>query len=94
MFGRKLSPLKYAEVVRALQIMGFEMKPKTGTAHEQWIRKTATTKHVVTVDKHHAPFSRDLIKSMAKQAGVDARKFHALCRGDCTLKDIGLEPAE
>ncbi|BCZ39843.1 TPA: type II toxin-antitoxin system HicA family toxin [Serratia marcescens] len=94
MFGRKLFPLKYAEVVSGLRALGFEMKPKTGTSHEQWIRKTANSKHVVTVDKHHAPFSRDLIKSMAKQAGVDAKKFHALCRGDCTLKDIGLEPAE
>ncbi|HFD3865782.1 type II toxin-antitoxin system HicA family toxin [Klebsiella pneumoniae] len=94
MFGRKLSPLKYAEVVRALQALGFVMKPKTGTAHEQWIRKTETSKHVVTVDKHNSPFSRDLIKSMAKQAGVDARKFHALCKGECSLKDIGFEPAE
>ncbi|MBS0854942.1 MULTISPECIES: type II toxin-antitoxin system HicA family toxin [unclassified Tatumella] len=94
MFGRKLSPLKYTEVVKGLQILGFEMKVKTGTSHEQWIRKTESTKHVVTVDKHHAPFSRDLIKSMAKQAGIDSRKFHSLCRGECSIEDIGLYPAE
>lgn len=94
MFGRKLTPLKYAQVIRALEALGFVMKPKTGTSHEQWIRRTETTKHVVTVDKHHAPFSRDLIKSMAKQAGLDARKFHALCRGDCTLADIGLSATD
>ncbi|EKS7194934.1 MULTISPECIES: type II toxin-antitoxin system HicA family toxin [Enterobacter] len=94
MFGRKLSPLKYAEVIAALQSLGFVMKPKTGTAHEQWIRKTETTKHVVTVDKHLAPFSRDLIKSMARQAGLDPRKFHALCKGHCTLEDLGFGTAE
>lgn len=94
MFGRKLTPLKYVEVVRALTALGFEMKAKSGTSHEQWIRKTDTTKHVVTVDKHHAPFSRDLIKSMARQAGVDARKFHALCRGECSTEDLGIKLAE
>ncbi|HDL6962212.1 TPA: type II toxin-antitoxin system HicA family toxin [Yersinia enterocolitica] len=94
MFGRKLTPLKYEEVIRALKSMGFIMKPKTGSSHEQWIRRTGTSKHVVTVDKHHAPFSRDLIKSMAKQAGINDRKFHALCRGEATLKDIGFEPAD
>lgn len=88
MFGRKLTPLKYAEVIKGLKALGFEMKPKTGTSHEQWIKKTDTNKWVVTVDKHHAPFSRDLIKSMASQAGMDARKFHALCRGDATISQV------
>ena len=91
MFLKKLTPLKYDEVIRGLKKMGFEMKPKTGTSHEQWVLKNSKGKWVVTVDKHHAPFSRDLIKSMAQQAGLKDRHFHALCRGDATLEDIGFQ---
>lgn len=94
MFGRKLSPLKYAEVVRALRMMGYFMRPKTGTAHEHWILTTPARKYLVTVDKHLAPFSRDLIKLMAQQAGMKTRHFHALCKGSCTLQDIELEPGD
>lgn len=94
LFAKKLTPLKYDEVIRGLRMMGFVMKPKTGTSHEQWIKIADDKKYVVTVDKHHAPFSRDLIKSMARQAGVNDRKFHALCRGTASLSDIGLQPSD
>lgn len=90
-FNKKLSPLKYQEVASGLKSLGFEMKPKTGTSHEQWVLKNQKGKWVVTVDKHHAPFSRDLIKSMAKQAGLKDRHFHALCRGEVTPEDIGFQ---
>lgn len=94
LFAKKLTPLKYSEVIAGLKALGFEMKPKTGTSHEQWIKYGDNTKWVVTVDKHHAPFSRDLIKSMARQAGMDARKFHALCRGTANLDDVVLPASE
>ncbi|MBC8946778.1 type II toxin-antitoxin system HicA family toxin [Xenorhabdus indica] len=84
----RLTPLKYKEVVAALAALGFEMKPKKGTSHEQWIKKEYGYKWVVTVDKHHAPFSRDLIKSMAKQAGMDHKTFHSLCKGTLSCKEI------
>jgi len=64
------------------------MKPKTATAHEQWIKYGENTKWLVTVDKHIAPFARDLIKLMARQAGVDPKRFHALCKGDASLKQM------
>ncbi|PHM36449.1 type II toxin-antitoxin system HicA family toxin [Xenorhabdus innexi] len=84
----KLIPLKYREVVRALANLGFEMKPKKGTSHEQWIKKEDGHKWVVTVDKSHAPFSRDLIKSMAKQAGMSAKRFHSLCKGTISCDEV------
>ena len=94
LFAKKLTPLKYDEIIFGLKQLGFEMKPKTGTSHEHWVKISEGKKYLVTVDKHLAPFSRDLITSMAKQAGVNARKFHALCRGSATLKDLGLQPIE
>ncbi|WP_210448160.1 type II toxin-antitoxin system HicA family toxin [Pantoea ananatis] len=90
LFAKKLVPLKYEEIINGLKQLGFLMKPKTGTSHEQWVKYSEDRKRkwLVTVDKHHAPFSRDLIKSMARQAGVEARSFHALCRGTATLKQV------
>ncbi len=78
--GWSLSPLTYKEVVRALERMGFIMKTKTATSHEQWVKKTSDYKWVVTVDKHHAPFDKTLIKSMARQAGMKTRDFHRACK--------------
>ena len=80
MIFSRISPLTYQEVVRALKRMGFEMKPKTATAHEQWIRVDGRGKLLVTVDKHNAPFSRDLIRSMAKQAGMSVKEFFKVCK--------------
>lgn len=94
LFAKKLTPLKYEEVVSALKLMGFEMKAKTGTSHEQWTRVAGGKKWLVTVDKHHAPFSRSLIKSMANQAGIDTRKFHALCKGSASLEDVGFQATD
>lgn len=79
MFG-KITPLTYKEVARALKRMGFEIKKKGATSHEQWILKKDNTKRVVTVDKHHAPFSISLIKSMARQAGMTTKAFHSECK--------------
>ncbi|MCT8350015.1 type II toxin-antitoxin system HicA family toxin [Photorhabdus temperata] len=91
MFFKKLTPLKYAEVIKGLTALGFEMKPKKGTSHEQWIKKTEGGKWLVTVDKHHAPFSRDLIKSMAKQAGISTKEFHSLCKGMISAEQVHAE---
>lgn len=88
---KKLTPLKYAEVIGGLKSLGFEMKPKTGTAHEQWVAVIGGKKRVVTVDKHIAPFSKDLIKFMANQAGMNVRKFHALCKGNATAEEINMQ---
>lgn len=80
-FGRRLTPLTYKEVITALRVRGFVMSPKTATAHEKWILQTESHRYVVTVDKHIAPFDVRLIKSMTIQAGLTPRKFHALCKG-------------
>ncbi|HGD3355421.1 TPA: type II toxin-antitoxin system HicA family toxin [Morganella morganii] len=77
---KKLSPLTYREITTGLKKLGFTLK-RTTSSHEQWEKKDGSTKWLVTVDEHHSPFSRDLIKSMARQAGVNSKLFHALCKG-------------
>ncbi|WP_394239845.1 type II toxin-antitoxin system HicA family toxin [Vibrio astriarenae] len=78
MFFKKLPQLKYDEVVRGLKKLGFTQRPQKSTAHEQWVADDPFRK--VTVDKHLAPFSVQLVKSMAKQAQVPAREFCRLCK--------------
>lgn len=79
MFTR-ITPITYKEVVNALKRLGFEMKPKTATAHEQWIRIDERGKFLVTVDKHISPFDKVLIQSMARQAGLKTKEFFKECK--------------
>ncbi len=78
MFFKKLPQLTYQEVVRGLIKLGFSKRPNKSTAHEQWVAEDPFRK--VTVDKHIAPFSQILVKSMAKQANVEVKEFCRLCK--------------
>ncbi|EPI2106700.1 type II toxin-antitoxin system HicA family toxin [Providencia rettgeri] len=88
MFFTKLSPLTYKEIISGLKSLGFTLK-RTRGSHEQWTKVDGGNKWLVTVDGHHSPFSRDLIKSMAKQAGIDSKRFHSICKG-CISKSGSL----
>lgn len=72
-------PLTYADVVQILIALGFQKRDHKGTSHEQWVKNDPFRK--VTVDKPKAPFSQDLISSMAKQAGVTKGQFYAALPG-------------
>lgn len=78
MFFKKVPQLKYAEVVSGLKKLGFEKRKNKSTAHEQWVCGNPFRK--VTVDKHMAPFSVELVKSMANQANVSVKEFCRLCK--------------
>jgi hypothetical protein len=79
----KRAPLTAAEVESGLKAAGFVQQPGNGTSHVKWIKKCSCkgkpTKFVVIVDAHHAPFSADLTKSMATQAGMSVKQFYELC---------------
>jgi len=70
-------PLKCKDVKQILKSLGFSSRPQKGTSHEQWIKKDRSGFFKVTVDCPKAPFSPDLISSMAKQAGVSKKQFYA-----------------
>ena len=70
-------PLTCKEVKEILVFLGFEPRPKKGTSHEHWIKDSTDGRRKVTVDCPNAPFSHDLISSMAKQAGVSKKEFYA-----------------
>lgn len=75
----RLHPLTCKQVKDGLADLGFEARPRTGTSHEKWVKTTAKGRWIVTVDCPKAPFSNDLIASMARQAGMSTRQFHAHC---------------
>jgi predicted RNA binding protein YcfA (HicA-like mRNA interferase family) len=69
-------PLTCKEVKTILKI-GFEPRPQTGTSHEQSVKDDGGKRYKVTVDCPKAPFTQDLIRYMAHQAGVSKRAFYA-----------------
>jgi predicted RNA binding protein YcfA (HicA-like mRNA interferase family) len=75
----KLPPLTCRQVKAALKDAGFEERKGNGSSHEKWVKTGENTRWIVTVDCPKAPFSKDLIKSMAKQAGMSTKDFHELC---------------
>jgi predicted RNA binding protein YcfA (HicA-like mRNA interferase family) len=75
MIGRHY-PLTCKEVKRILKNLGFKPRPKKGTSHEQWVREDPPPFRKVTVDCPKSPFSKILISSMAKQAGVSKKEFY------------------
>ena len=76
----KRPPLKAKDVRRGLKNLGFlKRKSKSGTSHEQWVKIVNGRIYKVTVDAPKEPFSHDLIKSMASQAGVTVDQFYKAC---------------
>ncbi len=64
-------PLTCDQFKSVLSKLGFVKRPKkAGTSHEDWVATINGVFRKVTVDCPKAPFSQDLIASMAKQAGV------------------------
>ena len=62
-------PLTCAQFKNVLTKMGFSFREQKGS-HEQWVGEVGGKFRKVTIDSPNAPFSQDLISSMAKQAGV------------------------
>jgi len=72
--GGKSSSLTCKDVKNILKHEGFAKRTQKGS-HEQWVKDTEKRRFKVTVDCPKAPFSHDLIKSMASQAGMRTRQF-------------------
>jgi len=73
-------PLTARDVIKGLKNLGFTpRKPTSGTSHVNWAKIVDGKIYKVTVDASKEPFSHDLIKSMASQAGVSKDKFYQAC---------------
>jgi predicted RNA binding protein YcfA (HicA-like mRNA interferase family) len=63
------------EVRRIVKTLGFRHQSDEG-GHEHWVRDEPQPFRKVTISAHVAPFGHDLIRYMAKQAGVSIRDFY------------------
>jgi predicted RNA binding protein YcfA (HicA-like mRNA interferase family) len=76
----KNRPLECKEVKKILKNLGFKPRPQKGTSHRHWTKNCPKKGFLkVTVDCPKAPFSQDLISSMANQAGVSKKEFYKAC---------------
>lgn len=74
----KERPVTHKEFVAVLKQLGFEARSRTGTSHVQWVKTGPDGFRKVTVDEHHAPYHRQLLKSMLNQAGLSKNDFFVL----------------
>lgn len=79
--GGRNFPLTDEEVIRALLLLGFEFKETKG-GHHQYAGYGRGRYCKITVDKHLAPFSQDLITSMARQANLTKKELYQACCGN------------
>jgi hypothetical protein len=72
-------PLTCSQFETILKQLGFAARAmKSGTSHQDWIGTVGGKFRKVTVDPPKAPFSHDLIHSMAHQAGVTTKHIYDL----------------
>ena len=76
----KYPPITHKEAERGLRGLGFVKQKSKATSHEQWV-KEGKPRHKVTLDKHHAPYTRQLLGFIIKQSGVSKKTFYQACRG-------------
>jgi len=70
-------PLTCEQFKAVLSKLGFTKRDKrSGTSHEDWVATIDGVFRKVTVDCPKAPFSPDLIASMARQAGVNKKVIY------------------
>ena len=72
-------PLTCKEIKAIINYLGFKLASQKGS-HEQWVLIKGNSKLKVTVDCPKSPFSHDLIKSMAKQAGSSQKEFYKILK--------------
>lgn len=69
------------DVKRLLKLLGFQLIPTHRGSHEKFGMFARGCERRVTVDCPKAPFSHDLVRSMASQAGLSRDEFYAAADG-------------
>lgn len=72
-------PITCKELKAILVHLGFVFTNQRGS-HEQWEKIANGRKYKVTVDCPKSPFSQELLKSMAHQAGCTKKDFYAILK--------------
>lgn len=78
--GVRERPVDWRELECLLVTLGFRLERQSGTAHAQWEHPFFRgERRLVTVSRHHSPFTRNLLRLMRMQMGLSkAELFRAL----------------
>jgi predicted RNA binding protein YcfA (HicA-like mRNA interferase family) len=71
-------PISCEDFKAILKTLGFSPRPQKGTSHQQWVKIVSGRLYKVTVDCPKAPFTRDMIMFMARQAGVSKKRIYEI----------------
>ena len=66
----RVPPVTHKDAVRILKNLGFTQRPQKGTSHTQWVREDKRGFFKVTLDEHNAPYTKKLLKSIARYCGL------------------------
>jgi len=77
--SKEQPPITCKELKAILAYLGFVFDTQRGS-HEQWVMIKNNRKYKVTVDCPKAPFSQELIKNMATQAGCAKKDFYRILK--------------
>lgn len=70
--GVRERPVDWRELERLLVVLGFRLECQSGTAHAQWEHPCFRgERRLVTVSRHHSPFTRNLLKIDAHANGAE-----------------------
>lgn len=71
-------PVTHSEMVGLLKRLGFTCV-RTRGSHTQWEGEYGGQRRMVTLDEHHSPYHRSLLRSIRNQIGMSKRElFDAL----------------
>jgi len=78
--GVRERPVEWRELERLLGQLGFRLERQQSTAHAQWEHPCFRgERRVVTVSRHHSPFTRKLLRLIRGQMGLSKEElFRAL----------------
>lgn len=68
-------PVEDREFKAVIAKLGFVRRKRTGTTHEIWAKGSGKDFRRVTVDAHHAPYHRNLLRMMLREVGISKSDF-------------------
>lgn len=67
-------PVKHSEMANLLRRLGFTCI-RTNASHEHWEGSYAGQRRLVTLDKHHSPYHRGLLRDIRNQIGMSKEEL-------------------
>ncbi len=74
--GTRERPVGHKEMVALLKRLGF-VQVRSNGSHEHWEGAYGGKRRLVTLDEHHSPYHRGLLRDIRNQIGISRSDFWA-----------------